>query len=238
LDTEIDVGLKFVTERNASGQLWVKILHIPAEIDVGNMVKNICDLGFAAEEQFRRNEELIRRMLDAKTKAEQQLEEEREKRIGEGGVIWPVWSWITGGKQPAEETQGRAFSVVSDKIKVVEDPVTQIGEEDAGDQAGGENLIKSAFAQKIIFRKKGDVVDAELVEEARDEVENKNLIIDENINNNSETNACSELTEDLTDGNEITEMAEEVNEEAMSGENGNENHVEETETNEATVTHY
>ena len=238
MDTEIDVGLKFVTERNASGQLWVKILHIPAEIDVGNMVKNICDLGFAAEEQFRRNEELIRRMLDAKTKAEQQLEEEREKRIGEGGVIWPVWSWITGGKQPAEETQGRAFSVVSDKIKVVEDPVTQIGEEDAGDQAGGENLIKSAFAQKIIFRKKGDVVDAELVEEARDEVENKNLIIDENINNNSETNACSELTEDLTDGNEITEMAEEVNEEAMSGENGNENHVEETETNEATVTHY
>ena len=227
MDSEIDVGLKFETERNASGQLWIKILHIPPEIDVENMVKNICDLGMAAEEQYRRNEELVRRMLDAKTKAEQQLEEEREKRIGEGGVIWPVWSWITGGKQPAEETQGRAFSVVSDTIKVVEDPVTQIGEEDNSDQAGGANLIKSAFAQKIIFRKKGDTVEVEEVEVEQatvpeEEVENKNLNInDENINNNSETNACSELTEDMTDVNEITEMTEEVNEEAMNGQDNN-----------------
>ena len=111
LTTEIDVGLKFETERNASGQLWIKVLHIPAEIDVENMVKNICDLGFAAEEQFRRNEELIRRMLDARTKAEQQLEEERERRTDEGGIIWPVWSWITGGKQPAEETQGKLLTL-------------------------------------------------------------------------------------------------------------------------------
>ena len=30
------------------------------------MVKNICDLGYAAEEQYRRNSELMRRMLEAK----------------------------------------------------------------------------------------------------------------------------------------------------------------------------
>ena len=81
------------------------------------MVKNICDLGCAAEEQYRRNEELIRRMLDAKTKAEKQLEDEKEKRIQEGGMIWPVWSWITGGKQPSEETQGNFYTCTPESNK-------------------------------------------------------------------------------------------------------------------------
>ena len=118
------------------------------------MVKNICDLGYAAEEQYRRNSELMRRMLEAKEgvinfgffitvekvlldnegvsfcirksqqvitrykeRTEQQLEEERQRRIAEGGIIWPVWSWITSGSQPGDATSGRAFSVVSDKIK-------------------------------------------------------------------------------------------------------------------------
>ena len=44
-------------------------------------------------------------------------------------MIWPVWSWITGGKQPVEETSGRTFSVVSDKIKVVENPAEQLAQE-------------------------------------------------------------------------------------------------------------
>ena len=63
LDTEIDVGLEFETERHRDGTLLIKVLHIPPEIDIENMIKNICDLGAAAEEQFRRNQELIRRML-------------------------------------------------------------------------------------------------------------------------------------------------------------------------------
>ena len=52
-----------------------------------------------------------------KERTEQQLEEERQRRIAEGGIIWPVWSWITSGSQPGDATSGRAFSVVSDKIK-------------------------------------------------------------------------------------------------------------------------
>ena len=97
LTTEIDVGFGFETERNSSGKLVLKVMHIPPEIDIENMVKNICDLGYAAEEQYRRNSELMRRMLEAKEKTEQQLEEERQRRIAEGGIIWPVWSWITSG---------------------------------------------------------------------------------------------------------------------------------------------
>ena len=118
LTEQTDVGLKFEierkveTERNSEGELsetsqvWIKIVHIPAEIDVEHMVRNISDLGLASEEEFRRNNEVMRRMIDAKTLAEKQLEEEREKRTSEGGIIWPVWSWITGGKQPSEETSG------------------------------------------------------------------------------------------------------------------------------------
>ena len=49
LTEEIDIGFGFDTERNNSGQLLLKILHIPAEIDIENMIKNICDLGYAAE---------------------------------------------------------------------------------------------------------------------------------------------------------------------------------------------
>ena len=66
LTSEIDVGFGFETERNSNGKLVLKITHIPAEIDIENMVKNICDLGYAAEEQYRRNSELMRRMLEAK----------------------------------------------------------------------------------------------------------------------------------------------------------------------------
>ena len=29
----------------------MKVNHIPEEIDIENMMKNICDLGYAAEEQ-------------------------------------------------------------------------------------------------------------------------------------------------------------------------------------------
>ena len=65
MDTEIEVGLEFETERNVDGTLLIKVIHIPPEIDIENMIKNICDLGAAAEEQFRRNQELIRRMLGA-----------------------------------------------------------------------------------------------------------------------------------------------------------------------------
>ena len=101
LTTEIDVGFGFETERNSNGKLVLKVLHIPPEIDIENMVKNICDLGYAAEEQYRRNSELMRRMLEAKEKTEQQLEEERQRRIAEGGIIWPVWSWITSGRVSA-----------------------------------------------------------------------------------------------------------------------------------------
>ena len=48
------------------------------------------------------------------------MEEERQRRIAEGGIIWPVWSWITSGSQPGDATSGRAFSVVSDKIKATD----------------------------------------------------------------------------------------------------------------------
>ena len=66
---------------------------------------------------------------DAKSRAEEDIEKEKLKRIEDGGMIWPVWSWITGGKQPVEETSGRTFSVVSDKIKVVENPAEQLAQE-------------------------------------------------------------------------------------------------------------
>ena len=35
---------------------------------------------------------------DAKSRAEEEIEQEKLKRIEDGGMIWPVWSWITGGK--------------------------------------------------------------------------------------------------------------------------------------------
>ena len=185
--------------------------HIPAEIDIENMVKNICDLGYAAEEQYRRNSELMRRMLEAKERTEQQLEEERQRRIAEGGIIWPVWSWITSGSQPGDATSGRAFSVVSDKIKVVEDPVQDVTTGDTDDETDGEvntNLIKSAFAQKIHFRLKN---------------EPKEIVI-----NNSETNALSELTEEMTEVGQITEEEAEV-----TDDNSAENPAQETPVDEA-----
>ena len=57
----------------------MKVNHIPEDIDIENMMKNICDLGYAAEEQYRRNSEVMRRMLEAKEQTEKQLEEERER---------------------------------------------------------------------------------------------------------------------------------------------------------------
>ena len=96
----------------------MKVNHIPEEIDIENMMKNICDLGYAAEEQYRRNSEVMRRMLEAKEQTEKQLEEERERRIAEGGIIWPVWSWITSGSQPGDLTTGRTFSGAFFKIIV------------------------------------------------------------------------------------------------------------------------
>ena len=110
LTEEIDVGFGLDTERSESGQLSMKVNHIPEDIDIENMMKNICDLGYAAEEQYRRNSEVMRRMLEAKEQTEKQLEEERERRIAEGGIIWPVWSWITSGSQPGDLTTGRTFS--------------------------------------------------------------------------------------------------------------------------------
>ena len=118
---------------------------------------------------------------------------------------------------------GRTFSVVSDTIKVLENPAEQIGQEDVEVESAGQNLIKSAYAKRIVFRRKGDAEEPEPTEGSRgDEPENKYLrSLEENLNNNnSETNACSEVTEDLTENNEMTEMTEEVNEEAMiEGEN-------------------
>ena len=83
-------------------------------------------------------------------------------------------------------------------------------------------MIRSAFAKKIVFRKKGDASEPEPTEAAREsEIENKHLSIEENLNNNnSETYALSEVTEDLTENVEMAlEMTEEVNEAAMNGEN-------------------
>ena len=83
-------------------------------------------------------------------------------------------------------------------------------------------MIRSAFAKKIVFRKKGEESEPEPAENPREtEIENKHLSIEENLNNNnSETYALSEVTEDLTENVEMAlEMTEEVNEAAMNGEN-------------------
>ena len=83
-------------------------------------------------------------------------------------------------------------------------------------------MIRSAFAKKIVFRKKGEESEPEPAENTREtEIENKHLSIEENLNNNnSETYALSEVTEDLTENVEMAlEMTEEVNEAAMNGEN-------------------
>ena len=128
LTEEIDVGFGLDTERSESGQLSMKVNHIPEDIDIENMMKNICDLGYAAEEQYRRNSEVMRRMLEAKEQTEKQLEEERERRIAEGGIIWPVWSWITSGSQPGDLTTGRTFSGrVFEKIRVRLGPYSESG---------------------------------------------------------------------------------------------------------------
>ena len=82
--------------------------------------------------------------------------------------------------------------MVSDKIKVVEDPVQDVGGSGDTDDEGeiNTNLIKSAFAQKIHFRLKN---------------EPKEVVV-----NNSETNALSELTEEMTEVGQITEEEAEV----------------------------
>ena len=143
-------------------------------------------------------------MLEAKERTEKQLEEERERRIAEGGIIWPVWSWITSGSQPADTTSGRSFSVVSDKIKVVEDPLN-IGDgttSDTDDEGTiNTNLIKSAFAQKIHFRLKN---------EPKTEIQKETTL-------NSETNALSELTEEVTEGGQITEEEAEITDDISQG---------------------
>ena len=99
---------------------------------------------------------------------------------------------LISGSQPGDATSGRAFSVVSDKIKVVEDPVQDVtGSGDTDDEGEvNTNLIKSAFAQKIHFRLKN---------------EPKEVVV-----NNSETNALSELTEEMTEVGQITEEEAEV----------------------------
>merc|ERR1712235_39044 len=135
-------------------------------------------------------------MLEAKERTEQQLEEERERRIAEGGINWPVWSWIISGSQPGDLTTGRTFSVVSDKIKVIEDP-TKIGNRsDTDDESDtvDTNLIKSAFAQKIHFRLRNEPLP---------------VAADPPVNN-SETNALSELTEEMTEVGQITEEEAEI----------------------------
>lgn len=153
-------------------------------------------------------------MMEALKVAEKSLEDEKEKRISEGGIIWPVWSWISGGKQPAEETQGRTFSIVSDKMKVIENVKEDLKVDD--DENTDVNLIENALATKVTFRRKGDETASQVSsQEAREEVnvlENKALIVDDNANanNNSETNALSEVTDITADA---TEIHEEVNEE-------------------------
>jgi len=143
-------------------------------------------------------------MVEAKERTEKQLEEERERRIAEGGIIWPVWSWITSGSQPADTTSGRTFSVVSDKIKVIEDP-TNIGDGNTSDTDDegtiDTNLIKSAFAQKIHFR---------LRNEPKTEIQKETTL-------NSETNALSELTEEVTEGGQITEEEAEITDDISQG---------------------
>ena len=215
---ELDSGVGF-TLAKAGENIVIAIDEIPAEIDIENMVNSICELGIRAEEEYRRNEEVKRRMMEALANAEKSLEEEKEKRIAEGGIIWPVWSWISGGKQPVEETQGRTFSIVSDKMKVIEN-----FKEDLKDSDDEENkdvtLIENALATKVSFRRKGDETASQVSsQEAREEIivpENKTLNIEENANanNNSETNALSEVTEDMTA--DVTEIHEEVNEELVN----------------------
>jgi len=210
---EEDSGVKFSLAK-AGEDMVIAIDEIPAEIDIENMINSICELGVRAEEEYRRNEEVKRRMLEALKLAEKSLEDEKEKRISEGGIIWPVWSWISGGKQPVEETQGRTFSVVSDKMKVIENVKEDLKVED--DENTDVNLIENALATKVSFRRKGDETMSQVSsQEAREEVnvlENKALNVEDNANanNNSETNALSEVTDVTADA---TEIHEEVNEE-------------------------
>lgn len=210
---EEDSGVKFSLAK-AGEDMVIAIDEIPAEIDIENMINSICELGLRAEEEYRRNEEVKRRMMEALKVAEKSLEDEKEKRISEGGIIWPVWSWISGGKQPAEETQGRTFSIVSDKMKVIENVKEDLKVDD--DENTDVNLIENALATKVSFRRKGDETASQVSsQEAREEVnvlENKALIVDDNANanNNSETNALSEVTDITADA---TEIHEEVNEE-------------------------
>ena len=88
------------------------------------------------------------------------------------------------------------FKVVSDKIKVIEDP-TKIGNRsDTDDESDtvDTNLIKSAFAQKIHFRLRNEPLP---------------VAADPPVNN-SETNALSELTEEMTEVGQITEEEAEI----------------------------
>jgi hypothetical protein len=150
-------------------------------------------------------------MMEALKLAEKSLEDEKEKRISEGGIIWPVWSWISGGKQPAEETQGRTFSIVADKMKVIENVKEDLVIEE--DENTDVNLIENALATKVSFRRKGDETASQVSsQEAPEVIENKALNVEDNANanNNSETNALSEVTDITADA---TEIHEEVNEE-------------------------
>ena len=85
---------------------------------------------------------------------------------------------------------------MSDKIKVIEDP-TKIGNRsDTDDESDtvDTNLIKSAFAQKIHFRLRNEPLP---------------VAADPPVNN-SETNALSELTEEMTEVGQITEEEAEI----------------------------
>ena len=207
---EEDSGVEFSLAK-AGEDMVIAIDEIPAEIDIENMINSICELGVRAEEEYRRNEEVKRRMMEALKLAEKSLEDEKEKRISEGGIIWPVWSWISGGKQPAEETQGRTFSIVADKMKVIENVKEDLKIEE--DENTDVNLIKNALATKVSFRRKGDETASQVSsQEAPEVIENKALNVEDNANanNNSETNALSEVTDITADA---TEIHEEVNEE-------------------------
>ena len=89
------------------------------------------------------------------------------------------------------------------RSKVVEDPVQDVTTGDTDDEGEvNTNLIKSAFAQKIHFRLKN---------------EPKEVVV-----NNSETNALSELTEEMTEVGQITEEEAEVTDNDNSAETAQE----------------
>jgi len=99
-------------------------------------------------------------------------------------------------------------------MKVIENVKEDLKVDD--DENTDVNLIENALATKVSFRRKGDETASQVSsQEAREEVnvlENKALIVDDNANanNNSETNALSEVTDITADA---TEIHEEVNEE-------------------------